>query len=115
MDQALDLLLMLAVALNFYALGASRIRAVINAVALQGILLGLCPLVVDLEIGYRGLLLVCVTVVLKGFVIPRLLERAMREANIQHEVAPYVGYMASLLLGAIGTGSVLVFSFTLPM
>jgi hydrogenase-4 component E len=115
MAQVLDPLLIVALSINFYALGVSRIRAVIDAVALQGILLGLCPLVVHSGAELRSVLLVLVTVGLKGVVIPRLLLRAMREANIQHEVTPYVGFMASLLLGAIGTGLALVFSFTLPL
>src|SRR5688572_12085214 len=99
MVQMLDVLLILALSLNFYALGVSRIRAVINAVALQGILLGLCPLALHSGTGLRTVILVIVTITLKGLVIPRLLVRAMREANIQHEVKPYIGYMASLLLG----------------
>src|SRR5262249_38300901 len=40
---------------------------------------------------------------------------AMREANIRHEVMPVVNYMHSLLLGAVGTGLALLFSFTLPL
>ena len=44
MAQFLDPLLIVALALNFVALGVSRIRGVINAVALQGILLGILPL-----------------------------------------------------------------------
>jgi hydrogenase-4 component E len=115
MAQLLDVLLIVALALNFYTLGVSRIRAVINAVALQGSVLGLCPLVIHQGFGPRSLILVMVTVSLKGFVIPRLLMRAMREAEIQHEVTPHVGFTASLLLGAIGTGLALVFSFTLPV
>ena len=39
----------------------------------------------------------------------------MREADIQHEVKPVVSYMSSLLLGAVGTGLALVFSYTLPL
>ena len=41
MAQFLDPLLIMSLALNFVALGVSRIRGVINAVALQGILLGI--------------------------------------------------------------------------
>jgi len=115
MDQILDPLLIVALALNFVALGVSRIRGVINAVALQGMLLGICPLFVHPEIGLRGILLVVVTIALKGFVIPGFLVHAMREANIQHEVNPVVNYMSSLLLGAVGTGLALVFSSTLPL
>src|SRR5688572_5100127 len=100
MAELLDLLLIAALALNFVALGVSRIRAVINAVALQGILLGLLPLLVHREIGLRGFVLVVVTILLKGLVIPRFLIHAMREANIQHEVMPVVSFTTSLLLGA---------------
>jgi hydrogenase-4 component E len=117
MLQIIDPLLIAALTLNFVALGVSRIRAVINAVALQGILLGLLPFFVHQEIGLRGILLVAVTIVLKGIVIPGFLVHAMREADIQHEVKPLVNFMSSLLLGAVGTGlaMALVFSETLPL
>jgi hydrogenase-4 component E len=115
MVQMLDPLLIIALALNFVALGVSRIRGVINAVALQGIVLGLLPLFVHPEIGARGFLLITVTIGLKGIVIPGFLVHAMREANIQHEVKPVVNYLSSLLLGAAGTGLALVFSSTLPL
>jgi hydrogenase-4 component E len=116
MNQLLDPLLIVALALNFVALGVSRIRAVINTVALQGILLGLSPLVLpNHEIAIRSVLLIVATVSLKGFIIPSFLVRAMREADIQHEVNPVVNYMTSLLLGAVGTGLAIVFSNTLPL
>src|SRR5258708_2035957 len=116
MNQLLDPLLIVALALNFVALGVSRIRAVINTVALQGILLGLSPLVLPHhEIALRSVVLIVATVCLKGFIIPSFLVRAMREANIQHEVNPVVNYMTSLLLGAVGTGLAIVFSNTLPL
>jgi hydrogenase-4 component E len=115
MIELLDPLLIVALAINFVALGVSRIRGVINAVALQGILLGFLPLLVHPEISLRGLLLVVVTIGLKGFLIPRFLVHAMREADIQHEVRPVINYMSSLLLGAVGTGLAMVFSYTLPL
>jgi hydrogenase-4 component E len=111
----LDPCLIAALALNFVALGVSRIRGVINAVALQGILVGIFPVFVHSDIDLRGILLVGVTIALKGFVIPGFLIHAMREANIQHEVTPVVNYMSSLLLGAVGTGLALLFSYTLPL
>jgi len=115
MAQFLDPLLIMSLTLNFVALGVSRIRGVINAVAAQGILLGILALFVHPDIGLRGVLLVCLTIALKGFVIPKFLVHAMREANIQHEVKPVVGYMSSLLLGALGTGLALVFAYSLPL
>jgi len=115
MVQFFDPLLIVVLALNFVALGMSRIRGVINAAALQGILLGIFPLFIHPEIALRGILLIVVTIGLKGFVIPRFLVHAMREANIQHEVNPIVNYMSSLLLGAVGTGLAMVFSYNLPL
>jgi hydrogenase-4 component E len=113
--QLLDPLVITALALNFVALGVSRIRAVINAVALQGIILGTLPILIHHDLGPRGIVLIVVTIALKGFVIPGFLIRAMRAADIQHEVRPIVNYMASLLLGALGTGLAIVFSSTLPL
>ena len=115
MDQFVDPLLILALALNFVALGVSRIRGVISAVALQGILLGILALLVHPVVELRGILLVVVTIGLKGFIIPRFLVHAMREANIQHEVKPVVNFMSSLTLGALGTGLAMVFAYTLPL
>ncbi len=116
MIQFFDPLLIVALALNFVSLGVSRIRGVISAVAAQGALLGILALFVHHDLGVRVILLVAVTVGLKGFVIPRFLVHALREANIQDEVKPGVGsFMGSLLLGAVGTGLAMVFSDTLPL
>src|SRR5262249_26472955 len=115
MVSILDPLLVVALALNFVALGVSRIRGVINAVGVQGILLGIFPLFIHPDIGVRGIVLVAAIVCLKGLIIPGFLVHAMREANIRHEVMPVVNYMHSLLLGAVGTGLALLFSFTLPL
>ena len=54
MAQFLDPLLIMSLALNFVALGVSRIRGVINAVAAQGILLGILALFVHPDIGPAG-------------------------------------------------------------
>ncbi len=115
MAQVLDVLVILVLALNFVALGVSRIRSVINAVAAQGILLGVLPFFVHPDLSWHGNIVGIVTVAIKGFVIPAFLVHAMREANIRHEVAPFVNYVSALLLGAVGTGLALLFSSTLPL
>lgn len=115
MHQVVDPLLMIVLALNFVALGVSRIRAVIGAVAAQGVAIGLLPLLVHSQFELRNVLLALVSIGLKSLVIPRLLHHAMREAEIRHEVRPVVGFTNSLLLGAIGTGLALEFSSTLPL
>jgi hypothetical protein len=57
MSPVLDTVLIAALALNFCALGVSRIRAVIRAVALQGVVLACCPLLIHPDIDARGLAL----------------------------------------------------------
>ena len=115
MSQALDLLLIVALTLNFVALGVSRIRGVITAVACQGAMLGFLPLLIGADLGPRAVLLIVVTIGLKGIVIPKFLLHAMREADIRHEVNPLVSYVASLFLGAAGSGLAMMFSRTLPL
>jgi hydrogenase-4 component E len=111
----LDSLLMMALALNFVALGVSRLRGVIYAVALQGALFGLLPLLTHAEVGLRTLALVVAVIALKGILIPYMLIYAMRETDIRHEVTPLVDFIPSLLIGAVGTGLVMLYADTLPL
>ncbi len=107
-------LLVVVLLLNFFMLGASRVRAVINASAVQGVVLGVLALFVhhlDLEIW----LIAIGAVAVKGLLIPRMLLKALRGAAIRREVEPLVGFMPSLLLCALTTGGALLFSSTLPL
>ena len=115
MSDAAPPLLVLVLALNFAALATSRLRAAINATAMQGLLLALLTLAVHRDIGPRTLVVAGGVALLKGFGIPLMLVRAIREANIRREVEPIVGFTASLLLGALGTGASLLFASTLPL
>jgi hydrogenase-4 component E len=115
MTQLVDSLLIAAMVLNFVTLGASRLRAVISAAAVQGTLFGLLPVLVHPDAGLHGAVLVVVAMAVKGLIIPWLLLRALRDVTLQREVEPYVGFIPSLLLGAIGTGLALVFAGTLPL
>jgi hydrogenase-4 component E len=54
-------------------------------------------------------------ILIKGIVIPYLLMRAIRDAAIRREVEPFIGFIPSLFLGAIGTALALLFSGTLPL
>jgi hydrogenase-4 component E len=115
MAQLLDSLLIGALVINFVALGVSRLRALILAVALQGVLFGSVSLLVHQEVSLRSVLLATAAVAVKGFVIPALLFRALRDVSLQREVEPYVGFIPSLLLGAVGTGLALVFARSLEV
>jgi hydrogenase-4 component E len=114
MSSVLDSLLVLVVLLDFFALGSSRVSAIIRAVALQGLALAVLPLVVH---GFTlHLALVATgTLLVKGFVIPALLTRAIRDVTSRREVQPLIGFTTSLLLGAVGTGLALLYSDSLPL
>ena len=116
MSGLLNLLIGLAMGLNLLALGSSRLPSLIRAVAVQGILLSLMPLLMEHEaLDWRVPLVVLATMVGKGVVIPGLLRRAMRAANIEREIEPFIGFVPSLLLGAAGTIAAVALARALPL
>ncbi len=114
-SDAIDALLMTVLLLNFFALGTSRLRAVINATAFQGIVLGIIAILVHHGFGVQSLLVAVGAAAIKGFVIPWLLLRAMRDVAIRREIEPFIGYVPSLLAGAVATGLAILFARTLPL
>jgi len=110
-----NLLVGLAMGLNLLALGSSRLPSLIRAVGLQGVVLGVMPLLLELHFDWRVALVAGVTVVVKGFVIPSLLQRAMRVAKIDREIEPFIGFIPSLLLGAAGTIAAMAGARALPL
>jgi hydrogenase-4 component E len=60
-------------------------------------------------------LIVAATVAGKGIVIPGLLRRAMRAANIDREIEPFIGFVPSLLLGAGGAIAAVALAGMLPL
>jgi hydrogenase-4 component E len=114
MSASLNLLVGLAMGLNLLALGSSRLPGLIRAVALQGAVLGIMPVLMH-EMDWRVTLVSIATVAGKGLVIPTLLARAMRAANIEREVDPFIGFVPSLLLGAGGTIAAVAMAQALPL
>jgi hydrogenase-4 component E len=111
----LNLLIGLAMGLNLLALGSGRLPSLIRTVALQGVILSMMPLLLEPEFEWRMALLVVATLVGKGIVIPGLLRRAMRTANIEREIEPFIGFVPSLLLGAGGTIAAVALGRALPL
>jgi hydrogenase-4 component E len=101
--------------LNLLALGSGRLPSLITAVAAQGMILGVMPLVIEHHFEWMVALVALGTVAGKGFVIPTLLRRAMRTANIEREVEPSIGFVPSLLLGAGGTIAAVGLNRALPL
>lgn len=115
MNPTVNLLVGLAMGLNLVALGSSRLPTVIRAVALQGMVLGAIPLLMETHFDWRVAAVAVVTVAVKGLVIPNLLQRAMRVANIEREIEPFIGFIPSLLLGAAGTVAAVAGARALPL
>ena len=115
MSGTLNLLIGLAMGLNLLALGSSRLPSIIRAAALQGMVLGVLPFLLETEFHWLVALIAVGTVVVKGFVIPSLLRRAMRAANIDREVEPLLDFIPSLLLGAGAAIGAVALAGALPL
>ena len=98
-----DLLLLVVVVLDLWILSSTRLTTCIRASALQGVLLAILPAALSLEgagrIPPHVLALGLGLLALKAFAIPFLLLRALREADVRHEVEPFVSLNLSVLLG----------------
>ncbi len=52
---------------------------------------------------------------LKGVFIPWLFFRAIREVRIRREIEPLIGYVPTLILGALTTAASFIFADFLPL
>lgn len=127
-EYLLDPGLVIALLLNFYILTITNLKQAIYAVALQGALLGLLypiahtgflPAAESQSIGFltglRLLLFTVAIVLIKGWIIPRFLLRAVRIADIRSQVTYTVGPTLPLLIGGLGTGLSVAFARSLPL
>lgn len=115
MNTWLNALLVLVLALNLFALGTSRLMTMIKIVSLQGLLLGLLPLLIEEHVALTSALASILAILLKGLIIPAMLMRAMRDVHIKREIEPLIGFLPSMLLGAVVTGFALLFASSLPL
>ena len=115
MSRVFDPLLVTVLLLNLFALGTSRLRAVIGASAIQGLILGILSIMVHAEVTVEVLVMAAIAIGVKAIVIPRLLIKAMRDVAIVRDVEPLIGLIPSLAIGALGTVASVIFSQTLPI
>jgi len=113
MIDLINALLVIVLVLNLFALGSSRIQSVIRIVAAQGALLGLITLLMHERLSVPIVLSATAAVLIKGIVIPAVMVRSLRAADIKREVEPFIGFLPSIILGAVATGSVLLFAHVL--
>ncbi|MBP1728096.1 MAG: NAD-dependent dehydrogenase subunit [Deltaproteobacteria bacterium] len=109
-----DQLLVLVLLINFISLGTSRLMFSIRAVAAQGVILGVLPGLIH-PFSWHLVGITAGIIAIKGLIIPLLLNRAVRSAEIKREVEPYLGYVPTLLLGALFTALSFGFASKLPL
>ena len=109
-----NIIMLTVILLNFFILGSSRLGACIHAVALQGAILAILPLFLHGLVAH-SIILAVGAFILKGIAIPWLLLRAIKQVRIKREIEPRIGYVASLILGALATGCAFIFGDQLPL
>ena len=95
-----ELILLLIVLSDFWVLATTRLSSTIRATAIQGALLAGLPIALYPHLSVHIVGLALGTLVIKAFVLPYFLTRAIREAAVRREIEPLIGFTASLMLGA---------------
>ena len=114
MTQLADQILVLVLLLNFMVLGTSRLNMAVRVVAVQGIVLGLLPMLLH-PFSWHLVFVSLGMVTVKGFIIPLLLTRAVSRLNVKRDTEPFLGYLPTLVFGAICTALSFAFVGRLPL
>lgn len=122
MNVLVDIVLIVVLLTSQAMLASSRLNVLIRMAAIQGLTLGVLPLAALFAGGEwtvaessRVVLFALATMGLKGVLFPVLLQRGMREADVRHEVEPYVGYALSMLIGIAALAAMAWVSGRLPL
>ena len=114
MNAFADQLLVLVMLINLVMLGTSRLIFSIRAVAVQGVILGILPGLIH-PFSWHLAAITAGIILAKGVIIPYLIGNAVHKAQIRREVEPFIGYVPSLLLGAVFTALSFAFAEKLPL
>ena len=94
--------MMILILLDLALLSVSRLNTAITLAGLQGIILGLFVVLSHAQsLSIRLLMIAGAGMIIKGFVFPYLMRRAIKEAGIQREMKPYIGASLSVILGVV--------------
>jgi len=119
LQSVIDSILVLAVLLNLAMLATSRMAACVRTFALQSLLLALLPIAVGLRHetwpGAHTFAIAAGAVGLKVFLIPWILLRVLRTGEIHREVEPFIGFTASVMLGALIIVASFAFANRMPL
>jgi hydrogenase-4 component E len=102
---ATNAILVLVVLLNLGMLAVSRLAMGVRLFALQSLLLAFLPLaeeILDAQApGLHALIIAGGTIAIKVIVIPYILLRILRTGEVHREVEPFIGFTASVFVGAL--------------
>lgn len=115
MKTLLDTLLVIVLVMNLFALGTSRIQALIRIVAAQGGVLGVILLIVHEHATFPVVLVAAAGISIKGLLIPAIMMRALRQAEIKREIEPLISPLSSIVLGATATAFAILSARELPL
>jgi hydrogenase-4 component E len=115
MSSLAELALFLVVLTDFVVLATSRLSACIRAIAFQGFLLGALPLLIHPTWSLHTVALAAGTLAIKAVLLPWFLRWAIREAAVRREVEPLIGYMVSIILGAVALTIAFAVAAALPL
>jgi len=100
-----DCVLVLVILLNLGMLAVSRLASGVRLFAMQSLLLAFLPLSADVlegeSPGVHALVIAVGTIAIKGIVIPHILLRIIRTGEVHREVEPFIGFTASVFVGAL--------------
>lgn len=110
----LDSLMVVVALTNLAVLASSRLQGCIRLTAMQGVVVGLLPLLIEPDFPRSAILSVAI-IALKGAVFPWLLSKALRTANVRREVEPLVDYTLSVVIGLLILGGALWVGTGIPL
>jgi len=114
MNSATDQLLVLVLLINILILGTRRTRVAIRAIAVQGVVLGVLPLLIH-AMNAHILLITLIVLLAKGVCIPWLLFGALKKVDFGEDLEPFLGYGGNILAGALAMVLAFVFAARLPL
>lgn len=119
LETTTDAVLVLVILLDLALLTVSRLATGVKFFALQSLLIAFLPLVAEAthgEIpGLHGFLIAGGAIALKAALIPYILLRIIRTGEEIREVEPFIGFTASVFLGALLVVASFGFSTRLPL
>ncbi|MDD3463745.1 MAG: hypothetical protein PHW07_08950 [Sulfurospirillaceae bacterium] len=97
---SINTILLFVLLINMFILGSNRIITAIKAVAIQGVILAFLAFFFK-ETTDSDAFLFIIIIAVKGFIIPYLLIKATKMADINQEMTPLIGYVPTMFIDAL--------------